>query len=44
MNDGKPTVQLINSPVVHVDETGMRCSGKTQWLNSAFTDQLTRCG
>jgi transposase len=33
--------QLTESPVVNFDESGMRCSGKTQWLHSASTDQLT---
>lgn len=39
--EGSIKQQLIDSSVVHFDETGMRSNGKTQWLHSASTDQLT---
>ncbi len=33
--------QLIASPVVNYDETGLRVKGKNQWLNEACTPSLT---
>jgi len=33
--------QLVNSEVVHLDETGFRFSGKCHWLHVASTENLT---
>lgn len=33
--------ELINSDVVHFDESGVRINGKTNWLHSAGTGQYT---
>ena len=33
--------ELIQSPVINNDETGIRCEGKTRWIHSASTPQLT---
>lgn len=35
---------LVNSPVLHVDETGMRVCGIRQWLHVASTEILTWYG
>lgn len=32
---------LVSSPVLHSDETGMRCEGKTQWVHTVSNDRLT---
>jgi len=33
--------QIINTNVVHFDETGARCEGETIWLHAACTEKLT---
>jgi transposase len=33
--------ELIKSAVIHNDETGIRCEGKTQWIHSTSTPALT---
>lgn len=33
--------QLLDSPVVHVDETGARAEGRLRWVHLASTDALT---
>lgn len=33
--------EMIQSPVINNDETGIRCQGKTQWIHSTSTPELT---
>ncbi len=33
--------EIANSPVVNLDETGVRCNGHLQWCHTASTEQAT---
>jgi transposase len=33
--------KLLSEPVLHSDETGIRCNGKTQWIHTASTEKHT---
>ncbi len=35
---------LILSPVIHTDETGIRCDGNTQWIHSCSNEKYTLYG
>ncbi|OOR69037.1 transposase, partial [Bacillus cereus] len=37
----KVTEKILQSPIVHFDETGMRVENKTQWLHTASTPEVT---
>ncbi|MGI6318963.1 MAG: IS66 family transposase [Dethiobacteria bacterium] len=39
--EGEILKQLMTSPVIHVDETGVRVEGKRQWLHVTATNNLT---
>ena len=40
----KVRTDLVTAEVAHFDETGVRVSGRLQWLHSASTDKLTLLG
>ena len=35
------TARLNQSPVVHFDETGLRCEGRNAWLHTASTPTMS---